>query len=66
MKIIINGSEEDVAAGTDLLSLLHQLSLDPATVVVECDKVIVNPEEYASTTVHEGAVLEIIRFVGGG
>lgn len=66
MEIICNGKEMAVRDGITLEELILELQLNPDTVVAECDSHIVLREEYAQTTLGEGAVLELIRFVGGG
>lgn len=66
MQITINGEVKEISQGLSILTLLNQLSLEPTTVVVECDKAIINPDDYAATSLRDGANLEIIRFVGGG
>jgi sulfur carrier protein len=66
MKIICNGKEQEVAAGTTVLRLLNFLHLDPDTVVVECDKVIIKRADYETQVLVAGQNLELIRFVGGG
>ncbi|MDH5298644.1 MAG: sulfur carrier protein ThiS [Desulfobulbaceae bacterium] len=66
MKIVCNGEERTVPAGILLVDLLLQLGLDPDTVVVECDSVILKRPQYDSHILTEGSVLELIRFVGGG
>ena len=66
MQITINGEVKEISPGLSILTLLNQLSLEPTTVVVECDKAIINPDDYAGTSLWDGANLEIIRFVGGG
>ncbi len=66
MVIICNGKEQEVAEGCTLLQLLTQLQLDPETVVVECDKKIINRADYEGLVLSPGQNLELIRFVGGG
>ncbi|MEN8258782.1 MAG: sulfur carrier protein ThiS [Thermodesulfobacteriota bacterium] len=66
MIIICNGEEQEVAEGCTLSQLLDLLQLAPDTVVVECDKKIVNRIDYETTVLAEGQNLELIRFVGGG
>jgi len=66
MKIICNGKEMAVREGISLEDLIMDLQLNPAMVVAECDNRIVLREEYAQKILSEGAVLELIRFVGGG
>ncbi|MEN8141345.1 MAG: sulfur carrier protein ThiS [Thermodesulfobacteriota bacterium] len=66
MEIIVNGSRREISAGSTVTDLLQDLAVEPATVVVECDKVIIDPGKFATTPLAAGNQLEIIRFVGGG
>lgn len=66
MEIICNGKDMAVRDGITLEGLILELQLNPDTVVAECDSRIVLREEYAQKTLDEGAVVELIRFVGGG
>ena len=66
MKIICNGEARDLGPGQTVARLLCELSLDPATMVVECDGRVLPKEEFKSHQLQEGSVVELIRFVGGG
>ncbi len=66
MKITCNGEERVMAPGSTVIDLLRMLALDPEVVVVECDGAILKRPEYDSHLLTDGAVLELIRFVGGG
>ena len=66
MKIVCNGKEMSVAEGLAVASLLAELELNPATVVVECDGKIILVGDYETTILQEGSVVELIKFVGGG
>ena len=66
MKIVCNGKERNVDDGMSVLNLLAELGLDPETVVVEVDGKIVLKDDYESSPLREGSVLELIKFVGGG
>jgi len=66
MKIVCNGVERAVAPQCKLVDLLRELGLEPDTVVVECDGVILRRDAYDTHLLAEGSVLELIRFVGGG
>lgn len=66
MTIICNGKEMVITEGTTLEELILELKLNPASVVAECDGRIVLRDEYPQVTLAQGAVLELIRFVGGG
>ena len=65
MKVMINGQDREVAAGT-VLSLLEELGLHPQGTVVERNREIVDREAYRKIQLSEGDVLELVRLVGGG
>jgi thiamine biosynthesis protein ThiS len=66
MKIKINGEEQEIADGLSLGSLLEELQIRPARVVVEHNRNIVPRDAYRATLLAEGDALEIVHFVGGG
>jgi len=66
MKIVINGQEREVGAGTSVVGLVGTLGLDPRNVAVELNREIIKKPAYASTVLKEGDNLEIVHFVGGG
>jgi len=66
MKVICNGEEQEIRTGCTVRELIVSLGLKPETVVVECDAVILKPDEYPTLQLHEGSRLELIHFVGGG
>ena len=66
MEITCNGTKRELAQDSLLLDFLKSLDLDPDTVVVECNGVIVSRDEYGRRILRDGEKLELIRFVGGG
>lgn len=66
MKIVVNGEERSLPAGTTAAGLLERLELEPGAVVVERNREIVPRDEVAEVELQEGDRLEIVRFVGGG
>ena len=66
IEITVNGESQTAAEGLTVLGLLEQLQLDPARVAVELDRRIVKQPLWRQTTLHAGAQLEIVQFVGGG
>ena len=66
MKIKINGEEKEIVDGLSIVSLLEQLQIRPARVVVEHNRHIVARDAYGATLLAEGDALEIVHFVGGG
>lgn len=66
MKIVCNGKDKEVRDGLAIEELILDLELDPDTVVAECDGAIILRQDYPDHRLTEGAVVELIRFVGGG
>jgi thiamine biosynthesis protein ThiS len=64
--ITLNGTSRQVPSPLSLAGLLEHLGLDPRTVVVEQNRVIVRRPSLADTPVDEGDVIELVHFVGGG
>ena len=65
-EVRINGDERTVPEGLSVSGLLEWLDLNPALVVVERNREILDRGEYGKTQVAEGDVLELVHFVGGG
>ncbi len=66
MEITVNGKVVCCEPGTSVRALVLQLELEPESVVVERNRELVPGEQFASTVLEEGDVLEILHFVGGG
>lgn len=66
MQIVLNGEPREVAEGLTVLGLLNSLGLDPGRVAVELDALILKKPDWPHRTLHPGARLEIVHFVGGG
>ena len=66
MKLKINGEESEIADGLTVTTLLEELKIRPARVVVERNREIVAREVYGITRLADGDMLEIVHFVGGG
>jgi len=66
MTILLNGDVHELPAPLSIRALLEGLAIDPRTVAVECNRVVVKRATYAETIVSDGAEVEIVAFVGGG
>ena len=67
MEVVINGEAREVAEGATVAETLARLGItDTQGVAVELDGRFVERDDYAAVTLSRGAVMEIIRFVGGG
>jgi sulfur carrier protein len=66
MTILLNGEPHELPESLSVAALLGRLSIDPRTVAVECNRLVVKRDRYADTLVPDGAEVEIVAFVGGG
>ena len=67
MNLTINGEARSFdATSMTLPELLQELGLGGKPVVVELDKQAVLPADHATTTVSDGASLEIVTIAAGG
>ncbi len=67
VRIVVNGDPRTVATGSTVGDLLRDLGLDPRTVVVERNRVILRDRAALdSIAVAPDDAIEIVHFVGGG
>jgi sulfur carrier protein len=66
MTVTINGESRDIPDGLSLADLVSHLGLTAGRVAIERNRDIVPREQWPSTQVAAGDVLEIVHFVGGG
>jgi sulfur carrier protein len=66
MRLTVNGTERDVAAGVTLDALLATLALRRDGVAVALNDDVVPRAEHATRTLNDGDRLEIIVAVAGG
>jgi len=66
MQIQLNGSIKTVPEAMTVTGLLQDLGLASASVVVELNRAILQPESYTTILLQDNDQVEIIRFVGGG
>jgi sulfur carrier protein len=64
--VTLNGERRELDEPVSLLALLTRLAIDPRTVAVEHNRVVVKRARYDETLIDEGAEIEIVAFVGGG
>jgi sulfur carrier protein len=62
----INGKKVELDGPTSLVDYLQKLGVSPRAVAVEHNGNIVDREDYATTALGDGDVVEIVRMVGGG
>ena len=66
VRIALNGEPYEMPAPISIAELLDQLDIDPRTVAVELNRVVIRRQRYPSTRIEDGAEVEIVAFVGGG
>jgi thiamine-phosphate pyrophosphorylase len=62
----LNGKPREFAGPLTLTGVLEQLGTIAKMVVIEHNGTVIPRSEYPQTPVHDGDVLEIVHFVGGG
>ena len=66
MRLTINGENREDLSATTLKGLLEELGITGGRVAVEVNLKVVRKADYESFSLHDGDVLEIVNFVGGG
>lgn len=65
MRLKVNGEEIDTVAAT-VLQLLQEKEIKPERVAVEVNVKVLKRADFERHSLHEGDVVEIVYFVGGG
>jgi len=66
MRVVINGTEQEIDPNSTVAALLARHKLQPNHVAVEINFDLVLRRDYDSTAVREGDRIEIVTLVGGG
>ena len=66
IEVRINGKDREIPRGLSVSGLIQWLDLDPALVVVELNREILDRGTYGDTVVGDKDSLELVHFVGGG
>ncbi len=62
----VNGKKIELDGPTPLTAYLQMLGVSQRAVAVEHNGMIIERDAYATTTLRDGDVIEIVRMVGGG
>jgi sulfur carrier protein len=65
-KIQLNGKTVSIEDGTTIGDLIREKGLDPGTVVVEHNRIIIDTTDLDRIAPAQHDVLEMLTFVGGG
>ena len=66
MKVLVNGSAEEIAAGTTVADVVDRWARSPSGVAVAVNEAVVTRAEWSGTTLAEGDRVEILTAVQGG
>ena len=66
MKITLNGQEKQLSSPFNLQSLVKQFCQNANRIIAEVNGRIVKSAEWDQTSIHDGDVIELVSFVGGG
>lgn len=66
LNISVNGERRSVDSCDTIARLLENFGLNPEATAVQRNDAIVPRSAYAETTLEDGDVIELVRFVGGG
>jgi thiamine biosynthesis protein ThiS len=66
MQIQLNGSTRTITPAMTVAGLVRELGVPSASVVIEHNRAILQPDSYATVLLEDNDHVEIIRFVGGG
>jgi thiamine biosynthesis protein ThiS len=65
--LMVNGAPRELERDSTIAGLLGSLEIDPRLVVIEHNRTILRDRDaYASLSLNDGDVIEIVHFVGGG
>jgi sulfur carrier protein len=64
--IVVNGAPKLVPPALSVAGLLQFLEIDGGKVAVELNRTIVRKKDWATTSIEDGASVEVVWFVGGG
>lgn len=66
MKVLLNGTEHEVAAGTTVLALLEGSGVDRRRCAVEVNLEVVPKSGHGERVLAPGDRVEVVHLVGGG
>lgn len=66
IEVTVNGEARRIDVGHTVTSFLESLDLNPALVVVERNREILDRDQYDHVAVEADDRLELVHFVGGG
>jgi len=66
MRVTVNGEARELRDGVTVDELVGDLGLQARRIAVEINLDVLPRAEYTARSLHEGDVVEIVHFIGGG
>ena len=66
MKVVVNGQEREVPAGTTVRALIERMGLGNQACAAEVNLALVPRREHEARTLQAGDRVELVALVGGG
>ncbi|MGI6116899.1 MAG: sulfur carrier protein ThiS [Bilifractor sp.] len=66
MKAVVNGKQEALPEKMTVSDLLEEKKMRRNRIAVEINRNIVPRADYDRTVIHDGDVIEVVSFMGGG
>jgi len=66
VQVTVNDEPHALANEATVADLVAHLGLGPRRIAVELNRALVPRATYADTALHDGDMVEIVHFVGGG
>jgi sulfur carrier protein len=66
INIIVNGEKKQCQKNTAILDYLKKTGYSPETIIIELNREILKTKNWNTKKIHEGDIIEIVSFVGGG
>ncbi len=66
MKIKVNNQTTTIASGNSVSDLIQQMKLNDKRLAIEHNRNILSREQFATTMLQDGDIIEMVNLVGGG
>ncbi len=62
----INGKQESIAENSSIMDVMTAKGFKKGIAVAELNEKIISDDNWETTILHDGDIMEIVSFVGGG
>ncbi len=64
--LTINGKKESIAENSSIMDVMTAKGFKKGIAVAELNEKIISDDNWETTILHDGDIMEIVSFVGGG